>query len=471
MGNTQSMPRPNLYITKVSNNDLPLCPFIHTVLSFNSQPPQTLDPQLLKKTLMENDVCLEIMDIRNNSRFKITLPRGLEILGITVVKLIKIPELLNIRVIAVKESSTVQLMADDQIVGIADYFCEDEDELIYALKTSSSSQVVVLRNEHAELIELQSGDLGCEIGIGMLFKPKNLDYKMKNYNGNIMREEEVKVQENVSIQDLKESSKENIGDILNVDAKESIGNGVNSQVEDFKNPPEQNKREIENNPANFNNLNGINDSNEAKDIFDKFNESCNVSTSLNQAKLDENKGDFPPVKINDQNTGEPEKFADHAIFAPPDKANDQNAGEPQKFADRAIFTPPSKINDPNTREPESHGRTASYVYKSPRNSNDTKTPSSQKISQAIFTEARVPPESQYLNGDGIPTPEKAILLDKNFATREDFIEKDGQMRLKDESFNERKEKHTGNIQELFNDDESKNAEDFEFKINENSHAI
>lgn len=409
MGNIQSMPKINLYITKVSNDDLPLCPFIHTIVSFNCPNPQELDPVLLKKTLMERDLHLEIMDIRNNSKFMITVPCGTERLGITVVKLSKIPNLLNIRVIAVKESSSVPLLAGDQIIGISDCFCEDEDELVYTLKTNMFSQIVVLRDSHVELVEIKSGDLGCEIGLGMLFKPTELDYKMKSYNGTIKREsdEEKKEVENTNgaSEEKKPTSDEPRNDRISVDQDKSIEESAQSAS-----------------------------------IADKFNESCSISACKNE------KEDSNEKQMNSA-----------AISQAEQHVTPGNEGTTEKES------------QPELNAPELGKRTASYVYKPPKNFENKSVPLNQKNDKSIFAEAGVPPENQFLKGAGQPKPEKAQLLDKSFATKEDFVKKDGETKLKDNVYDERKEGNS--IQELFEDDEFKNNEDFEMKIKGNMQDI
>jgi len=412
MGNIQSMPKINLYITKVSNDDLPLCPFIHTIVSFNCPNPQELDPVLLKKTLMERDLHLEIMDIRNSSKFMITVPCGTEKLGITVVKLSKIPNLLNIRVIAVKESSSVPLLAGDQIVGISDCFCEDEDELVYTLKTNMFSQIVVLRDSHVELVEIKSGDLGCEIGLGMLFKPTELDYNMKSYNGTIKRESGEAKKEVENTNDASEEKKPSSNEV-NEPRNDSISVGQDKNIEE---------------------------SAQSASIADKFNESCSISACQDE------KEDLNEKQLNSAAVSQEEQHA-----------TPENPGTPEKES------------VPELNAPELGKRTASYVYKPPKNFENKNMPLNQRNSKSIYAEAGVPPENQFLKGAGQPKPEKAQLLDKSFATKEDFVKKDGETKLKDSVYDERKEGNS--IQELFEDEESKNNEDFEVKIKGNMQDV
>jgi len=87
MGNITSTAYPHLYIIKMTNNSLPLVPFLHTILKYNNKTINDTDPRIFMNILQETDLTLEIMDLRNKNKFEITIPRGTSRLGINVIKL------------------------------------------------------------------------------------------------------------------------------------------------------------------------------------------------------------------------------------------------------------------------------------------------------------------------------------------------------------------------------------------------
>ena len=134
MGNTPSEIKQQFYILKVSNKDLPLCPFIHAIIKYNNQPIIDTDPRIFKEILVNSDLVLDIVDIRDNSTFSITIPKGTEKLGLNVMKIKDSISLMKIRINNVREGCPFQI--NDQILGIENVYSEDEDTLIRNIKNS-----------------------------------------------------------------------------------------------------------------------------------------------------------------------------------------------------------------------------------------------------------------------------------------------------------------------------------------------
>lgn len=188
MGNSLSSVKQHLYILKVSNLSLPLCPFIHTIIGFNDRPVSDTDPRVFREILSSSDLVLEIMDIRDSSTFRVCVPQGTERLGLNVIKLKDEVSLLNVRVTNVRDGSCFR--ASDQILGIENVYLETEEQLINHIKNNvGSNAVLVLARDECvvtEKLELKS-DMGCEIGVGILYKPSPVDYYMSAYDQKIKR--------------------------------------------------------------------------------------------------------------------------------------------------------------------------------------------------------------------------------------------------------------------------------------------
>ncbi|KAM0680553.1 hypothetical protein GINT2_001241 [Glugoides intestinalis] len=190
MGGVQSKPKYNFYITKISNPDLPLVPFLHTIIGYNGVSVSDVDPHMLRETLKSQDLCLEVLDILKDEKFTITIPQFKDMekkLGINIIKLETQPPQIRMQVTAVKESSMSHLMVGDHILGIENAFVECEDELIFKVKSESKCKLVILRNGKGFVIEAEGQELGCEIGTGLIYSVPKIDYVMEHYTGNIQK--------------------------------------------------------------------------------------------------------------------------------------------------------------------------------------------------------------------------------------------------------------------------------------------
>lgn len=186
MGNAQSSIKHNLYITKIVNPDLPLVPFLHTIVSVGSLNISNVEPSIFKKIMQEKDLILGIKNIVTQEYFYVTIPMGTQKLGINVAKLQKIPEILKMRVLEITESAQTPLQVGDNILGIEGQYIQEEDELIFNVRSNKSIlRLIVLRHGQVKILEITSDSLGCEIGIGILYKIVGSEFQMEDYNGNI----------------------------------------------------------------------------------------------------------------------------------------------------------------------------------------------------------------------------------------------------------------------------------------------
>ncbi|KAI5168656.1 hypothetical protein PAEPH01_0309 [Pancytospora epiphaga] len=188
MGNTSSTICQHLYILKVTNMDLPLCPFIHTISRFNGTPVLNTDPRIFREILTKEDLTFEIIDTRDSSTFTVTIPKGTPKLGINVIKLGDGTKPLNIRVINAREDSP--FMIGDQILGIENSYFPDENQLIAHIKSKVRETVtfILLRDNQCirKDVEIKE-ELGCEIKTGILYRPYGVECFMEEYNGCIPR--------------------------------------------------------------------------------------------------------------------------------------------------------------------------------------------------------------------------------------------------------------------------------------------
>lgn len=390
MGNAQSAPKHNLYITKVSNMDLPICPFIHTIVGYNSMTVEGIDPLMFRQVLQSQDLSLEILDVRNGSRFKVKIPRGTEKLGINVVKLALVPKLMNIQVTAIRESSSTPLKVGDQILGIEGRHCDTEDEVIYHIKTGGEVKLIVLRDAAAEDIELTSTELGCEIGIGILYKAKNLSYYMKGYNGKIQREYSDTEKENTASGPVGED-----GGTTNGESQASDEASMAAFDHTINGPAAEENKECT--PSSLDKVEGIQTSSESPVPQDYVLESGNTED------------------------------AHKVLPIPPDpKAMlNRNAGS---------------------------DRTASYVYRPPKSNAQKDQTLDQKNYDRIFSEAGLPKEIEYFGGERMHDKEAAKILNQTLVTREEFVGDEGEERVKDEVYLQRME-NLGGIQALFDEED------------------
>lgn len=381
MGNAQSVPRHNLYITKVSNMDLPLCPFIHAIVGCNEIPVEDIDPLALKQVLASQDLLLEALDVRDGTKFRLRVPRGTERLGINVIKLASVPELMKMQVTAVKESSSTPLKAGDQILGIEGRYCDIEDEVIYHIKSGGGTRLAVLRDSLVESIELTSTELGCEMGIGILYKARGIDCYMKSYNGKVQRECIGKAKHPESSDTYSgnragetEPASSHIG--KQSTAEDDLSD-LNSRVEDLR-------------------VSGSGDSVDSKDP-------C-AGSSSHQPELD-NEGTLP-CTMDRAAEGDESCTASHVIQ--------------DKTLDRKNY-------------------------------------------DLIFSEANLPKETEYFGGERLYDKEAVNILNQTFVSKEDFVESDGEQRMKEDVYVQRMENADG-IRALFEE------EDDDLPFGDGSHA-
>lgn len=189
MGNTVSETvQPQLYILRVTNKDLPLCPFIHSIVKFGDTPVAEQDPRVFKDILAREDLVLEVRDLLQDETFKVRIPRGTSQLGINVVRMTEKVRVLCIRITSVLEGCALQ--TGDNILGVENMYIATEDDLIAYIKSHAgeSLPLVILREgkvvvEHIECAE----SMGCEVWTGMVYAPEAGDYYLQSYTGVIPR--------------------------------------------------------------------------------------------------------------------------------------------------------------------------------------------------------------------------------------------------------------------------------------------
>lgn len=283
MGNVQSTPKHNFYLTKVSNTNLPLVPFIHTIVGFNGSSIKDIDPHSLREVLKTQDLSLEVLDIILSKKFKITIPRMEEStgkLGINIIKLREIPSALKIKVTAVKESSKSKLQIGDHIIGIENMYIENENDLFLEIGSNENTRLVVLRDNAVIIVETEGKELGCEIGSGLLFSIPEREYYIEGYTG-LIKKEEIKV-EYISKDDMNElkssvientkgsrnMNNENNESVLDKPITENINNSENNrEVNEANKDIEENNKESK----DMDNLNANNGNNDIDNIGDMNN--------------------------------------------------------------------------------------------------------------------------------------------------------------------------------------------------------
>ncbi|ELA41745.1 uncharacterized protein VICG_01249 [Vittaforma corneae ATCC 50505] len=482
MGNTQSVPKHNFYLTKVSNTDLPLVPFIHTIVGYNATPVKDTDPLVLREILNTQDLCLEVFDILLNRRFKVTIPKfgdSTEKLGINVIKLKSIPTLLKIQIISVKESSNTLLKTGDCIVGIENSHVESEDELFYEIKSTRKIGLVVLRGNKGYVVECEGTELGCEIGCGLLYSIPEREYFMSEYTGRIKKE----VEESSTVSSQGEQVNSDIVGITNVenqDQKTSSGSAsiqVGSDVDDQKMDSNNNillEKEFTN---NFNSSNMYFISQSVKDSIkeaiiensDNLNTVVSLgSTAITQDHLPAMKsvgslceqkemattGTFNMSEIGKSIEDIENSTADDNTNAKSRPENDRSHPQiPERLAEGAPGKHPFNVVHSD--------KTASYVYRSPRNniknqSIHSAVPINQVNASRIYDEAEVPSENQYFQGQHTKNDdEHANVVSSSVVCKENYIFKDGEMKMKDDVFEERRhdENAKKNWKDIFEEDD------------------
>lgn len=206
MGNTPSSLKYSFYITKVLNTDLPLVPFIHLIVGYNNMPIGDTSPLTLKEILKTQDLNLEVHDLLLNKKFRIIVPKfGIETeaknqrLGINIIKIREIPNLLKMQILAIKESTATDLKVGDSVIGVEGEYCESEDELLSMIREDITApdgenktdtrliSLVVVRDGKVTTVQVKNGELGCEVGMGLIYSLAKRELFMDGYTGKVKK--------------------------------------------------------------------------------------------------------------------------------------------------------------------------------------------------------------------------------------------------------------------------------------------
>lgn len=475
MGNTQSLPKHNFYLTKVSNIDLPLVPFIHTIVGYNNTPVRDTDPLVLREILNTQDLCLDVLDILLNRIFKVTIPKfsgESEKLGINIIKLKNIPTLMKIQVTAVKESSSTTLRTGDHIIGIENSYAENEDELFYELKSNVKVRLVVLRGDKGYVVENEGTELGCGIGYGLLYSIPEREYFMSEYTGRIKRvvEEPNTGQGEASSLDTAVQSQE-----ARVNNAEDVGQGsgsndISGQMVDTNNNVLPEKDDIGSSQNTSFISQSVKDTIREAVVENKAN--LNTTISLSDASIIQ---DHLPAMKSVGSLCEEKEVPTNGAFdmhemgrsienveKSLDEGKDSTKGNLED--DRSHPHIPERLSGDmagrHTFNVVKNDKTASYVYRSPRDSTKSQGYLSVPINQAnvsrIYDEAEVPTENQYFQGQHTKNDdEHANVVDTSVVCKENYTFKDGEMRMKDDVFEKKKhdESTKKNWQDMFEEDD------------------
>lgn len=460
MGNIHSVPKHNLYIIKVSNKDLPLIPFIHTIVGYNNIPIKDTDPLILSNILRSQDLVLDVFDILQNKKFKITVPKFTDPetgkLGINVTKLVSIPTLLNIRVTAVSESSNTELRIGDNILGIEGSYLEKEDELIYEIRNNINCRLIVIREDRIMPIEISGNKLGCEIGTGLIHKPISKEYILDGYTGKVQKmNEEGEVTDNQI--PLKNNSSLNNGNISENNSSLNNGNIPENNKDSSNVNTSENNKDLSN-PNNSNNIYSTENNNDSNNI-ETMNENPNLGEVV---ASDDNLQHFD---ISNNQQGDSNMSLDtirNQIEQVPSTTENENL----------LPKIPNKTGMVVNKD-----RTESYVYKSPKKhdniplaitSQTDKETFNERNQRIIYEEANLPTEKEFFQGQVHSKTETANVLNTDIVCKDDFLINEGNRLMKSEVFEERKKDNQKMI-DIFEDDDD--ALPFETKKDTNSQSI
>lgn len=185
MGNSTSYVKSYFFIVKQVNPNLPLCPFIHLIkdVVINGEYCGIESIGLYK----EKEIFVEVLDLITSETFYVKLTNEYVLndgtLGINAAKVYEIPRIPYIRIVTTKN---LLFMENDQILGIENF---KNTDIIEQLDVKEPKRVVVLRNNKICVINIASESLGCEIGIGLLYKPEysGEEIYIQEYNGNVKK--------------------------------------------------------------------------------------------------------------------------------------------------------------------------------------------------------------------------------------------------------------------------------------------
>ncbi|KAL6122134.1 hypothetical protein NUSPORA_00873 [Nucleospora cyclopteri] len=231
MGNIDSSIKKYFFIVKQTNKNLPLIPFIHCIKEV------VVDEHYggLKSISLckEKVIQLEILDILTNEVFFISVgPEDLEenqtTLGISVAEVMFIPKIPNIRILSTKNPFFKE---GDQILGIENALNMDVIEQIESLE---EKRIVIARNNKVIIVEVSGKELGCEIGVGLLYGlNEDIELEPEEYTGVIKKLQKVVQSEKLSV--LKEKKEvENSESEKNESEEIKKDNKLNEDLEKAK---------------------------------------------------------------------------------------------------------------------------------------------------------------------------------------------------------------------------------------------
>lgn len=184
MGNTVSETQKYLLIVKQENQNLPLCPFIHCIKDVVIDGEYVgLDSINLYK---EKEILLEVLDILTLKTFFVQIDKGCltadGALGMNITCVYEIPYVPAIQVISTKNPL---FRAKDQIIGLEG---KDNLQLLEQLEKVVHKRIAVIREKKILIVESSDETLGCEIGVGLIYKAaESDDIYTEGYNGKAVK--------------------------------------------------------------------------------------------------------------------------------------------------------------------------------------------------------------------------------------------------------------------------------------------
>jgi len=444
MGNAQSLPKHNFYLTRVTNLDLPLVPFIHTITGFNNTSLRDVEPTRLKEVLRTQDLCLEVLDIVLNRQFQVRIPQGSIAdgrIGINVTKLAALPTPLRAQVTAVRESAETPLKVGDRILGIDNVYVENEEELFFEIKSSKQMRLVVLRDDKVEIMEYSGPEMGCEVGTGLIYTVPEKEYKMKGYNGKI-----VKIWTYGS--EAASSSGEPAGQESTLPVQEvnplfgepANQEGTMRQDQAVNTLPVQENNPLFGEPAGHEDTLGQDQAVNTLPVQDQ-----EISTASANPLSDE----LASLSLNNPSGSVGEASISHQPqipTRPSSSTSGLNVLNRDKTASYAYVSPRVQIP---TGQPEI--QLSGHVDNQP-GSHSADHPIDQVNTARIYEEAGVPPEKIYFEGESVGAPNTASIVGTGAVSNEDLITRDGETRMKDEAYEERRKSGGASIFDEDDDD-------------------
>lgn len=469
MGNSQSTFKHSFYITKVSNLDLPLVPFVHLITGYNNNVIGDTSPLALKEILKTQDLTLDVYDLLVNKSFRVTIPKFINTqelqepkLGINVVKVREIPLLLKIQVLSIKESSETDLQIGDSIIGIEGEYAEDEDSLINEIKDNINSKLVVIRNKEVITVTTKGSEIGCELGMGLIYSPKKDEIYIKGYTGRIPKMYHIN-----NTESREKNSNERLSVVLG-DKEACECQNVNtekakdSESTHYSNLNQGNDTDNQNSSGfiHFPPVDYSVSSTQSEPVYTNENSKLKVNHNLSETDLSSVKENVPieqePASLDYSNSLNLNQSSGREQTAQPqteqesfDNCNIENTDKDQTDNYTPLPTQPStqKQNSLNLEK-----RTGSYVYRSPKSSKEqVKINSPIDNSSRIYSEAQVPPEEEFFQGQKSeikPKEENVAKIDGSSLVTGSDINSEG--RTKDEVF-DKKKKEFENLNKLFED--------------------